>query len=54
VPSLPLPVATFALGQRSLDRNVMPARFASGDKLIGNPIIATFGAFGSFALLLLV
>jgi uncharacterized membrane protein YccC len=33
---------------------VMPAMFAVGDKLIGNPIIATFAAFGSFAMLLLV
>jgi uncharacterized membrane protein YccC len=32
----------------------MPATFAIGDKLIGNPIMATFAAFGSFALLLLV
>ncbi|MGO9821982.1 MAG: FUSC family protein, partial [Solirubrobacteraceae bacterium] len=33
---------------------VMPAMFALGDKVIGNPIIATFAAFGSFAMLLLV
>jgi hypothetical protein len=33
---------------------VMPAMFALGDKVIGNPVIATFAAFGSFALLLLV
>jgi uncharacterized membrane protein YccC len=33
---------------------VMPALFALGDKVIGNPAIATFAAFGSFALLLLV
>jgi hypothetical protein len=33
---------------------VMPAMFAIGDKVIGNPIMATFAAFGSFALLLLV
>ena len=32
----------------------MPAMFALGDKVIGNPIIATFAAFGSFAMLLLV
>ncbi len=32
----------------------MPALFAIGDKLIGNPFVATFAAFGSFALLLLV
>ena len=33
---------------------VMPAMFALGDKVIGDPIIATFAAFGSFAMLLLV
>jgi uncharacterized membrane protein YccC len=33
---------------------VMPAMFAIGDKLIVNPAIATFAAFGSFAMLLLV
>ncbi len=33
---------------------VMPATFALGDKVIGNPILATFAAFGSFAMLLLV
>ena len=33
---------------------VMPAMFALGDVVIGNPTIATFAAFGSFALLLLV
>ncbi len=33
---------------------VMPAMFAIGDKLIENPTIATFAAFGSFAMLLLV
>src|SRR6266702_3858255 len=33
---------------------VMPALFAVGDKLIGNAAIATFAAFGSFAMLLLV
>jgi hypothetical protein len=33
---------------------VMPAMFAIGDKVIGNPVVATFAAFGSFALLLLV
>jgi uncharacterized membrane protein YccC len=33
---------------------VMPAMFAFADKVIGNPITATFAAFGSFALLLLV
>ena len=33
---------------------VMPSMFALGDKVIGNAVIATFAAFGSFALLLLV
>jgi len=33
---------------------IMPAMFAIGDKVIGNPQIATFAAFGSFAMLLLV
>ena len=33
---------------------VMPAMFALGDKVVGNPTIATFAAFGSFAMLLLV
>ena len=33
---------------------VMPAMFALGDKVVGDPVIATFAAFGSFALLLLV
>jgi hypothetical protein len=28
---------------------VMPAMFAVGDVVIGNPTIATFAAFGSFA-----
>src|SRR5580658_6193692 len=32
---------------------VMPAMFALGDKVIGNPQVATFAAFGSFAMLLL-
>ena len=32
----------------------MPAMFAIGAKVIGNPNISTFAAFGSFALLLLV
>ncbi len=31
----------------------MPAMFALGDKVIGNPQLATFAAFGSFAMLLL-
>jgi hypothetical protein len=33
---------------------VMPAMFALGDKVIADPVIATFAAFGSFAMLLLV
>jgi hypothetical protein len=33
---------------------VMPALFALGDKVIANPMLATFAAFGSFAMLLLV
>ena len=33
---------------------IMPAMFAVGDKVIGNPQVATFAAFGSFAMLLLV
>jgi uncharacterized membrane protein YccC len=32
----------------------MPAMFAFGDRVIGNPTLATFAAFGSFALLVLV
>jgi uncharacterized membrane protein YccC len=33
---------------------LMPAVFALGDKVIGEPLLATFAAFGSFAMLLLV
>src|SRR5262249_7846616 len=33
---------------------VMPGAFALGDKVIGNQDVATFGAFGAFAMLLLV
>jgi hypothetical protein len=33
---------------------VMPAMFAIGAKVIGNPVLGTFAAFGSFAMLLLV
>ena len=33
---------------------IMPGLFALGDKVIGNPQLATFAAFGSFAMLLLV
>jgi uncharacterized membrane protein YccC len=32
---------------------IMPAMFAVGDKVIGNPQVATFAAFGSFAMLFL-
>ncbi len=32
----------------------MPAMFALGDQVIGNPVVGTFAAFGSFAMLLLV
>jgi hypothetical protein len=32
----------------------MPAMFALGDVVIDNAMVATFAAFGSFALLLLV
>src|SRR5271167_67018 len=33
---------------------VMPAVFALGEEVIGDPTLALFGAFGSFAMLLLV
>src|SRR3954452_10675173 len=33
---------------------VMPSVFAFGDKVLGNTLLGTFGAFGSFAMLLLV
>src|ERR1700686_1077857 len=33
---------------------VMPALFAVGDKVIGDAALATFAAFGAFAMLLLV
>ena len=33
---------------------VMPAMFAMGEQVIANPALATFAAFGSFAMLLLV
>jgi uncharacterized membrane protein YccC len=33
---------------------IMPAMFAVGEKVIGDPRVATFAAFGSFAMLLLV
>ncbi|HEY3764812.1 MAG TPA: hypothetical protein VGL44_06605, partial [Gaiellales bacterium] len=32
---------------------VMPAMFGLGDVVIGNPTVATFAAFGSFAMVLL-
>jgi uncharacterized membrane protein YccC len=32
----------------------MPAMFAIGDKVVGNPSVATFAAFGAFAMVLLV
>jgi fusaric acid resistance family protein len=33
---------------------IMPAAFALGGPVLGNPVLATFAAFGSFAMLLLV
>jgi len=33
---------------------VMPAMFAIGEQIIANPVVATFAAFGSFSMLLLV
>ncbi len=43
-----------ALRRASRAAIVMPAMFALGEEVIGNPVIATFAAFGSFAMLLLV
>src|ERR1700759_1842058 len=43
-----------ALRRASRAAIIMPAMFALGDKVIGNPQLATFAAFGSFAMLLLV
>jgi uncharacterized membrane protein YccC len=43
-----------ALRRASRTAIIMPAMFALGDKVIGNPQLATFAAFGSFAMLLLV
>jgi hypothetical protein len=43
--------ATRRAGRAAL---VMPAMFALGKVVIGNPTVATFAAFGSFAMLLLV
>ncbi|HKE78684.1 MAG TPA: FUSC family protein [Solirubrobacteraceae bacterium] len=46
--------ALLALRRATRTAVVMPAMFALGEKVIGNPAVATFAAFGSFALLLLV
>src|ERR1700752_5290220 len=43
-----------ALRRASRTAIIMPAMFALGDKVIGDPQLATFAAFGSFAMLLLV
>jgi uncharacterized membrane protein YccC len=43
-----------ALRRAARSAIVMPAMFAVGDKVIGNPTVATFAAFGSFSMLLLV
>ena len=43
-----------ALRRASRAALIMPAMFALADKAIGNPIVATFAAFGSFAMLMLV
>jgi uncharacterized membrane protein YccC len=43
-----------ALRRASRAAIIMPGMFALGDKVIGNPQLATFAAFGSFAMLLLV
>jgi hypothetical protein len=43
-----------ALRRASRTAIVMPAMFALGDRVIDNPVVATFAAFGSFAMLLLV
>jgi hypothetical protein len=52
-------LSTRDLGLAALRRGartaiVMPGMFAIGDKILANGDIATFGAFGSFAMLLLV
>ncbi|MCW2542437.1 MAG: hypothetical protein JWN95_4162 [Frankiales bacterium] len=44
----------FALRRAGRTAIVMPASFALGDKVIGNATLATFAAFGAFAMLLLV
>ena len=46
--------ARSALRRAARTALVMPIMFAFGDKVIGNPVLATFAAFGSFAMLLLV
>jgi len=43
-----------ALRRAARTAPIMPALFALGDKVIANPVLATFAAFGSFAMLLLV
>src|SRR3954451_2976298 len=43
-----------ALRRAGRTAGVMPAMFALGSEVIGNPDVATFAAFGSFAMLLLV
>src|SRR5258708_16799333 len=43
-----------ALRRATRTEIIMPAMFVLGDKVIGNPQLATFAAFGSFAMLLLV
>src|SRR5262249_45685464 len=46
--------ALLALRRATRTAVVMPAMFALADKVIGDPAVATFAAFGSFAMLLLV
>ncbi|MFZ0041339.1 MAG: hypothetical protein WAK93_08535, partial [Solirubrobacteraceae bacterium] len=43
-----------ALRRASRTALIMPAMFALAGEAIGNPVLATFAAFGSFAMLLLV
>lgn len=43
-----------ALRRACRTATVMPALFALSDLVIGNPQVATFAAFGSFAMLMLV
>jgi uncharacterized membrane protein YccC len=62
LPSFPLAVKWLrerdrglaALRRATRTALVMPAMFALGAEVIGNPVLATFAAFGSFAMLLLV